>query len=87
MQDVRFFQEHVRSFEGELTKAIHEKFRHELQDHRQAISRKDKQLHDLHEHIKHSVEDLMLKEQKKNAEKIGAMRVKQANLDDFVEEQ
>jgi len=87
MQDVRFFQEHVRSYEFELTQAIYEKFRHQLQDQSQTISRKEKQLHDLHEHITHSVNDLMLKEQRKNADKIKAMRVRRTNLDDFVVEQ
>ena len=62
MNEVRFFRDHISEFEKELTKAIHYEYRIELQDNSQTIQKKDKQIHDMHERIMHTVKNLVVSE-------------------------
>jgi|TARA_B110000285_G_C15018587_1_gene560342 predicted ATPase len=63
MREVRFFQDHIRSYESELRTAIHQEFRLLLAEQGQAMSSKDKTIKDMHERMVHTVNDLIIKEQ------------------------
>ena len=70
MREVRFFQDHIRSYENELRTAIHQEFRLLLAEQGQAMSSKDKTIKDMHERMIHTVNDLIIKEQLKCNEAI-----------------